>query len=66
MPTDDRDPSGTQMNSPYGSNPLQDLSEELYDNQNVIFDDTWLQTYDSNSRGLSHLEEALAFTEEIG
>jgi hypothetical protein len=43
----------------YNASSFMGMSEEMYDDEEVIFDDTWLQSYDSSSLGLSHLGDIL-------
>jgi hypothetical protein len=50
--------------SPFDINSFQDISNELHGDQVVDFDDTWLQSYQWNSRGISRLDSTLAYTEE--
>jgi hypothetical protein len=45
---------------PYDASSFRVLSEEMYDDEEVILDDTWLQSYASSSHGLSQLGNILA------
>jgi hypothetical protein len=51
--------ASTPTMPPYDASSFMAMSEDMYDEEQLIFDDTCLPSYDSSSHGLSQLGDLL-------